>query len=69
MITALEQQAVNLILLHNHPSGNPSPSQDDILLTRRILQSADMIGLHLLDHIIIGDRMYFSFAAEDMMDM
>lgn len=67
MITALQQQAVNLILLHNHPSGNPAPSQDDIQLTERILQSAELIGLHLLDHIIIGDRMYFSFAAEDML--
>jgi DNA repair protein RadC len=67
MIEALKWQAVNLILLHNHPSGNPSPSREDILLTERIRQSAEMIGLHVVDHIVIGDQTYYSFAENDML--
>lgn len=61
LITALQHHAVNLILLHNHPSGDPAPSREDALLTERIRQSADIIGLHLLDHIVIGDHRYVSF--------
>lgn len=61
LITALQRHAVNLILLHNHPSGDPAPSREDILLTERIRQSAEIIGLHLLDHIVIGNHRYVSF--------
>lgn len=68
LITALQQQAVHLILLHNHPSGDPTPSQADIHLTERIRQSAEMVGIHLLDHIVIGDRAYYSFAEQALPD-
>lgn len=61
LITALQYHAVNLILLHNHPSGDPAPSREDTLLTERIRQAAEIIGLHLLDHIVIGDHRYVSF--------
>lgn len=61
LVTALQYHAVNLILLHNHPSGDPAPSREDTLLTERIRQSAEIIGLHLLDHIVIGDHRYVSF--------
>lgn len=67
LIEALRCQAVNLIVLHNHPSGNPTPSREDICLTERIRQSAGMIGMHLVDHIIIGDQTYYSFAENDML--
>ena len=55
-IQALRHQAVSIILVHNHPSGVPDPSREDLELTRRVRQSGELIGIELLDHIIIGDR-------------
>ncbi len=55
-IEALRHQAVSIILLHNHPSGVPEPSREDLELTRRVRQAGELIGIELLDHIIIGDR-------------
>lgn len=60
-IEALRYQAVSIILVHNHPSGDPEPSRDDLLLTRRVEESGNLIGVRLLDHIIIGDASYVSF--------
>ena len=60
-IEALRYEAVNIILLHNHPSGNPAPSQADLKVTDNILTLSRMIEIRLLDHIIIGDNHYFSF--------
>ncbi|MDO4321591.1 MAG: DNA repair protein RadC [Lachnospiraceae bacterium] len=54
-IEAVRHQAVSIILLHNHPSGVPDPSGDDILLTERIREAGKLLGIELLDHIIIGD--------------
>ena len=54
-LEALKKNAVSIILLHNHPSGDPTPSQEDILLTQRVRKAGDLIGIELLDHIIIGD--------------
>ncbi len=54
-IEALKNQAVSILILHNHPSGIPDPSQEDILLTERIRQAGMILGIELLDHIIIGD--------------
>lgn len=59
-IEALLKQAVAVIALHNHPSGDPAPSNDDILLTKRIEQAGKIIGIDLLDHIIIGNNCYVS---------
>ena len=58
---ALKHKAVNIIVLHNHPSGDPSPSQGDMLATKRIRDVGHMIGIELLDHIVIGDNRYISF--------
>lgn len=44
------------MLLHNHPSGIPEPSREDVLLTLRVKEAGEMLGIELLDHIIIGDR-------------
>ena len=60
-IEALRYQAVSLILVHNHPSGDPEPSEEDRLLTRRMEEAGKLIGIRLLDHIIIGDASYVSF--------
>lgn len=65
-LCALRYQAVSIILLHNHPSGNPEPSQEDILLTRRVQESGELLGIELLDHIIIGDQQAVSFRMEHL---
>lgn len=66
-IEALQKNAVYIILLHNHPSGDPSPSKSDILLTKRIREAGNLIGIELLDHIIIGNNCYISMAEEKLM--
>ena len=60
-IEALKAKAVNILLLHNHPSGDPSPSKSDVELTQRVFQMGEQLEIPLLDHIIIGDNRYFSF--------
>lgn len=57
---ALIKKAVHIILIHNHPSGDPTPSQDDIEVTRRVLSASKIIGVNLVDHIVIGDGKYIS---------
>ena len=66
-IEALDCNAVSIILLHNHPSGDPTPSKNDILLTKRVKEAGDLIGIELLDHIIIGNNCYVSFAEQQLM--
>jgi len=57
---ALENHAAAVILIHNHPSGDPSPSKDDIELTKRIYQASKILEIDFLDHVIIGDERYVS---------
>jgi len=57
---AVKRSAASIIVAHNHPSGDPSPSQEDIHVTRRLVESGKMIGIELLDHLIIGDRKFIS---------
>ena len=64
--SALEYYAHSLILVHNHPSGNPKPSKADILLTQELLQGAKLLGIQILDHIIFTDTEYVSFADESL---
>ena len=65
-VEALKKEAVSMILLHNHPSGDPTPSRDDILTTKRISECGLLIGIELLDHIIIGNNSYISFLEENL---
>ena len=60
-MTALKMQAVNILLVHNHPSGDPTPSRDDIEITKRIHEASQIMNIPLVDHIIIGDNTYMSF--------
>lgn len=60
-IRALRFEAAYMMLLHNHPSGDPTPSRQDILVTRKIKEVSDLVEIPLLDHIIIGDNRYTSF--------
>ena len=62
--TPLRRGAANVILVHNHPSGSSRPSQDDIDLTQRLSWAGDIMGIHVLDHIIIGDGEYTSMKRE-----
>ena len=58
---ALLANAAAIIAAHNHPSGDPTPSPDDLDLTRRLAVAGDVLGVPMLDHIIIGDGRYYSF--------
>lgn len=57
---AIKRSSAAIIVIHNHPSGDPSPSQEDIHVTRRLYEAGKMIGIELLDHLIIGDRKFVS---------
>lgn len=61
---ALERKACSVILAHNHPSGSPSPSNEDIRLTEKMRTAGSFIDIKVLDHIIIGDGSFYSFADE-----
>jgi DNA repair protein RadC len=66
MKSAIDNLSCSLVLCHNHPSGNIKPSEADISITRKIKESAGMMDITLLDHVIIAGRNYFSFADEGM---
>ncbi|MBM6859675.1 DNA repair protein RadC [Clostridium saudiense] len=57
---AVQRRSANIIICHNHPSGDPTPSKEDINITLRIKQCGDLMGIKLLDHIIIGNNNYIS---------
>ena len=59
---AILLNAACLVIVHNHPSGDPSPSQEDRILTTRIADAGQLLGITLLDHVVIGNGRYFSFA-------
>lgn len=59
---ALAQHAVALILAHNHPSGDPQPSDQDMIITRRLILACQVMDIVVHDHLIIGDKRYYSFA-------
>jgi len=64
---AMEHLASALVLVHNHPSGNPKPSEEDKTLTQKVTQAAHFVDCKLIDHVIITKNDYFSFADEDML--
>ncbi len=63
-LRAVKKNGTSVILLHNHPSGDPTPSREDILTTERISKAGELIGIPLKDHIIIGHDSYISLNAE-----
>ncbi len=63
---AIVNLASSIILVHNHPSGDCEPSHEDIVLTNRLDESGKILGIRVLDHIIIGDGVYFSFKEEGL---
>lgn len=66
IIEALEMGAASMVFVHNHPSGDPTPSNEDINLTRELLWASKLLTIDVLDHIIIGFNRYFSFADEGL---
>lgn len=67
-VQAFRGNAASIILMHNHPGGNPMPSENDIQVTRRIREVGQLAELPLFDHIIIGDNSYFSFRESSLME-
>lgn len=65
---ALELGAAALILAHNHPSGDPTPSQQDIAMTKEIVKAGKALGVAVHDHLVIGRQGHYSFRAEGLMD-
>ena len=57
---ALLANAVSIIVMHNHPSGDPTPSKEDITVTERMVEAGKLIGINVLDHIIVGRPMFIS---------
>lgn len=66
-LEALKYKAVSIIIMHNHPSGDPTPSQNDFLCTKKIREAGELIGISLIDHIIIGDNKYMSFSEKNLL--
>ena len=66
-IQALKSGASSIVMLHNHPSGDPAPSRADISITNKIRDSGNMLDINLKDHIIIGDQSYFSFLEKGLL--
>lgn len=63
---AIKRSSFSIIICHNHPSGDPSPSQEDIDVTKRLYEAGKIIGIDLLDHIIIGDGCYISLKEKNL---
>ncbi len=65
--TALLSSAAAIILVHQHPTGDPSASSEDIAITRRLKEAGEIMGIKILDHIIIGDSEYLSFVERGLL--
>jgi DNA repair protein RadC len=63
---AIRKSAASMVLVHNHPSGDPAPSREDLDITRRLVEVGKIVGIEILDHIIIGDNRFTSFRAKEL---
>lgn len=63
---AIKRSSASIILVHNHPSGDPTQSKEDISITKRLVESGDILGIKVLDHIILGDNRYTSLKERDI---
>ena len=66
-VPAVKESAAAIILVHNHPTGDPAPSSEDIAITRRLREAGDIMGIKVLDHIIIGDGEFVSFVERGLL--
>jgi DNA repair protein RadC len=65
-LEAISNSAASVIFIHNHPSGNPEPSEEDIRLTKQLIEAGKLLDIDVLDHIIIGDDGYLSMKAKNL---
>jgi len=63
--SAVREAAASLVLVHNHPSGDPEPSAEDRRVTRRLVEAGKVVGIRVLDHVVVADQGYYSFREED----
>jgi DNA repair protein RadC len=61
---AIREGAAAMVVAHNHPSGDPAPSAEDRAVTERLRRVGDLVGIEVLDHVVVGDRRFYSFADE-----
>jgi DNA repair protein RadC len=66
-VPAVKESAAAIILVHNHPTGDPAPSSEDIAITRRLREAGEIMGIKVLDHIIIGDGEFVSFVERGLL--
>ena len=64
---AITASAASIVLVHNHPSGDPEPSEEDLAITRRLVQAGDLIGIGVLDHVIVASRGVVSLKARQQL--
>lgn len=64
---AVKESAAAVILVHNHPTGDPAPSSEDIAITRRLREAGEIMGIKVLDHIIVGDGAFMSFVEQGLL--
>lgn len=65
---AIKRSAASIIFVHNHPSGDPTPSKEDILTTKRLVEVGKLLGIRVLDHVVIGDGEYVSMMSSGLMN-
>ena len=63
---AILSNAASVIFMHNHPSGDPEPSNDDLEITKRLEKAGEILGISVLDHIIVGPKKFFSFRESNL---
>jgi DNA repair protein RadC len=64
---AIREATAAIVLIHNHPSGDPAPSRDDMTTTERLVRVGHLVGIHVLDHVILAGEGFFSFREEGLM--
>lgn len=65
---SIKKSAASLILVHNHPSGDPAPSREDLEVTKRLSEGGKILGIKILDHIVIGESSFFSFKEKGLLE-
>ncbi|NOT32990.1 MAG: hypothetical protein HOP12_02345 [Candidatus Eisenbacteria bacterium] len=66
-LPAVKASAASLVLVHNHPSGDPEPSEEDLSITKRLVEGGELLGIGVLDHVIIASRGVVSFRARQLL--
>ena len=67
-LTAIKNSASSVIIVHNHPSGDPDPSEDDLEITKKLIKSGEILGIDVIDHVIITQDSYYSFKENKQME-